>query len=145
MQFAFSRGFTEENIIIFGWSIGGFPATWATANYPNIRGLILDASFDHVVSLATATMPGFAEKIVKIAIHEYFNLDVSTQVYIKIFASNLIGFLFSSTSTKEQFGSFAVSMTRLSLLIMGQMSRADDVKIEETTCWQDSCKDAIQM
>jgi pimeloyl-ACP methyl ester carboxylesterase len=80
MQFAFSRGFTEDNIILFGWSIGGYPATWAAANYPNVRGIILDASFDHVLPLATATMPGFANQIVTTAIYSYFNLDVAGQV-----------------------------------------------------------------
>jgi pimeloyl-ACP methyl ester carboxylesterase len=82
MQFAFSRGFTEDNIIIFGWSIGGYPATWATANYPNIRGIILDASFDHVLPLAKATMPSFAEEIVSTAIYSFFNLDVASQVHL---------------------------------------------------------------
>jgi len=80
LQFAFSRGFKEENIVIFGWSIGGFPATWATANYPKIGGLILDASFDHVLPLALAAMPQFAAEVVTIAIHEHFNLDVATQL-----------------------------------------------------------------
>lgn len=93
MQFAFSRGFTEDNIILFGWSIGGFPATWACANYPGIRGLILDASFDHVLPLAFGAMPSFASEIVELAIHEYFNLDVSSQVFKKGF-KNLFIFYF---------------------------------------------------
>lgn len=80
MQFAFSRGFAERDIVVFGWSIGGFPATWLAANYPNIRGLVLDASFDHVLPLAYATMPSFAHGIVEVAIKDYFNLDVATQV-----------------------------------------------------------------
>jgi pimeloyl-ACP methyl ester carboxylesterase len=84
MQFAFEQGFTEDNIVIFGWSIGGFPGTWLTANYPNIRGLILDASFDHVLPLAYRTMPSFTEDIVKLAIEEYFNLDVATQVFLTL-------------------------------------------------------------
>ncbi|KAI6176790.1 AB hydrolase-1 domain-containing protein [Aphelenchoides bicaudatus] len=60
--------------------IGGFPATWAAANYPNIRGIILDASFDHVLPLAQATMPNFASEVVETAIYSYFNLDVAGQL-----------------------------------------------------------------
>lgn len=38
MQYAIDKlGFSENQIVIFAWSIGGFPATWAAANYPNIK------------------------------------------------------------------------------------------------------------
>jgi hypothetical protein len=52
----------------------------ATANYPRVRALILDASFDHVLPLAVAHMPSFAGDIVKIAIKEHFDLDVTEQL-----------------------------------------------------------------
>lgn len=38
IQYAIHKlGFTEDQIVIYAWSIGGFPATWAAANYPNIK------------------------------------------------------------------------------------------------------------
>lgn len=41
MQFALRKlGFNIENIVIYAWSIGGFSATWAAMNYPDIKGLV---------------------------------------------------------------------------------------------------------
>ena len=80
MQYALHMGFKQEQIVIFGWSIGGYPATWAAVNYPNIRALILDASFDDILPLAYANMPAFAESVVEIAIRKYYNLNIAAQV-----------------------------------------------------------------
>ncbi len=34
MQYAiYKLGFQPENIALFAWSIGGYPATWAAMNY----------------------------------------------------------------------------------------------------------------
>lgn len=42
MQFAIHRlKFKPENIILFGWSIGGYTSTWAAMNYPEVRGLVI--------------------------------------------------------------------------------------------------------
>ena len=58
IKFAVERlGFSLDQIILFGWSIGGFPASWAAMEYPDIKGIILDASFDDVLPLAEAKMP----------------------------------------------------------------------------------------
>ena len=41
MQFAIARlGFTPDQIIIHGWSIGGFPASWVAMNYPDIKAVV---------------------------------------------------------------------------------------------------------
>lgn len=34
-------GFKEEDIILYGWSIGGFPATYLAAQHPSIKGLVI--------------------------------------------------------------------------------------------------------
>lgn len=37
-------GFQPKNIALFAWSIGGYPASWAAKNYPDIQfvvGLLL--------------------------------------------------------------------------------------------------------
>ncbi|KAF8359208.1 hypothetical protein PRIPAC_94203, partial [Pristionchus pacificus] len=57
-------GYKEEEIVLFGWSIGGFPSTWLVANHPKIMGLVLDATFDDLLPLAEYRMPGFASSIV---------------------------------------------------------------------------------
>lgn len=75
MQFAIHRlKFKPENIILFGWSIGGYTTTWAAMNYPDVKGIILDASFDDILPLAIEHMPRWWEGIVKLAIREYINL-----------------------------------------------------------------------
>ncbi len=38
MQYAQKElGFREEQIIVYGWSIGGFPASWLAMHYPRIK------------------------------------------------------------------------------------------------------------
>ena len=40
MQLALEKlGFEENQVIIYAWSIGGFPATWAAMNFPKIQVL----------------------------------------------------------------------------------------------------------
>lgn len=46
MQFAIHKlGFQPENIILFGWSIGGYTSSWAAMNYPEVKGVV---SFERV-------------------------------------------------------------------------------------------------
>lgn len=41
MRFAIDHlKFPEEQIIVYGWSIGGYTATWAAMNYPSIQSLV---------------------------------------------------------------------------------------------------------
>lgn len=40
MQYAHSLGFKTENIILFSWSIGGFPVAWLSNYYPNIKAIV---------------------------------------------------------------------------------------------------------
>jgi len=41
MEFAIkSLGFREQDIIIMGWSIGGFTSSHAASLYPNVQGLV---------------------------------------------------------------------------------------------------------
>ncbi|XP_018577262.1 protein ABHD16A isoform X2 [Anoplophora glabripennis] len=81
IQFAINKlGFRPENILMFGWSIGGYPATWAVMNYPEIKGIILDATFDDILPLAVNHMPSWWEPIVKLAIREYVDLNIFEQL-----------------------------------------------------------------
>lgn len=81
MQFAiYKLGFSESQIVLYAWSIGGFPATWAAANYPNVKALILDACFDDLVPLAISRMPKFMGSLVHYTVRKYLNLPVARQV-----------------------------------------------------------------
>lgn len=41
MKFAIHKlGFAENKIIVHGWSIGGYTASWAAMNYPSIHSLV---------------------------------------------------------------------------------------------------------
>lgn len=41
IEFAVNKlNFNEEDILLFGWSIGGYVASWAAMNYPNIKGIV---------------------------------------------------------------------------------------------------------
>lgn len=83
IQFAVHKlGFQLTDIIVYAWSIGGFTgkqsqirqkndslvllqflmscsilASWAVMSYPEIRALVLDASFDDLLPLALKVMP----------------------------------------------------------------------------------------
>ncbi|GMR43101.1 hypothetical protein PMAYCL1PPCAC_13296, partial [Pristionchus mayeri] len=73
-------GYKEEEIVLFGWSIGGFPSSWLAANHPKIKGLVLDATFDDLLPLAEYRMPGFASSIVRVAVRDFLNLDIAGQL-----------------------------------------------------------------
>ncbi|XP_049546044.1 phosphatidylserine lipase ABHD16A isoform X1 [Anopheles darlingi] len=76
VQFAINElGFRPENIILYGWSIGGYSTLYAASQYPEVKGVILDATFDDVLQLALPRMPERISNIVKIAIREYVNLN----------------------------------------------------------------------
>ncbi|XP_030753394.1 phosphatidylserine lipase ABHD16A [Sitophilus oryzae] len=82
VQFAINKlGFKVQNIIVFGWSIGGYSTSWAAMNYPEIKGVVIDATFDDILPLALNHMPKWWEPIVKLAIREHVNLNVYEQLY----------------------------------------------------------------
>ena len=79
MQFAVKKlGFRPEGVIAHGWSIGGYPSTWLAMNY-DVKGLILDATFDHLMPLAVPRMPEVLEPLVRTGVGEYVNLNVADQ------------------------------------------------------------------
>jgi len=81
MQFAVTKlGFTVDNIVVMGWSIGGYTATWLAVNYPDIKGLILDATFDSLVPLAVPRMPASMSGLVTSAVNKFINLNVLEQL-----------------------------------------------------------------
>jgi len=81
MQFAVHKlGYSPENILVFGWSIGGYTATWLGMNYPDIKGLVLDATFDDLLPLAVPRMPAFMSGLVARAVKNNINLGVGDQL-----------------------------------------------------------------
>lgn len=57
-----------------------FTASWAAMNYPNIRALMLDATFDHVLPLAANVMPSSWKTLVVATIKNNMNLSVAEQL-----------------------------------------------------------------
>ncbi|KAF6022393.1 ABHD16A [Bugula neritina] len=81
VQFALNKlNFPVDQIIFFSWSIGGFASSWAAANYPECKALILDATFDDILPLAANRMPVWMAGLVDIAVRKYFNLDIASWV-----------------------------------------------------------------
>jgi len=81
MQFAINKlGFKVENIVVSGWSIGGYSSTWLAMNYPEIKGLVLDATFDDLLPLAVPRMPASMSGLVTRAVKTYINLNVKDQL-----------------------------------------------------------------
>ncbi|KAL4218880.1 Protein abhd16a [Mactra antiquata] len=73
-------GYKPKNIILYAWSIGGYTASWAAMNYPDIKFVLLDATFDEITPLAMAKMPDFAKSLVKKTVNRYLNLDIAGQL-----------------------------------------------------------------
>lgn len=69
--------FAQNQIIIYGWSIGGFTATWAGMRYPNLYGIIVDASFDHILPIARNMFPAFMYPVIEMALKQHFDLNNS--------------------------------------------------------------------
>lgn len=67
-------GWSREDVFVYGWSIGGFTAAWAGAQYPDLAGVVVDATFAHVMPLACLRMPGRVRRVVEDVILLHFNL-----------------------------------------------------------------------
>jgi len=81
IQFAILKlGFTPNQIVLHGWSIGGFSASWVAMNYPDVKALILDATFDDLLPLAIPRMPEVMEPLVKTGVSRFIDLNVAEQV-----------------------------------------------------------------
>ncbi|XP_048354125.1 protein ABHD16B-like [Sphaerodactylus townsendi] len=73
-------GFRLEDIVMYGWSLGGYSATWAAMTYPSIGSLVLDATFDDLLPLALNVMPKSWKKLVVRTVKDHFNLNVGEQL-----------------------------------------------------------------
>ncbi|XP_051632388.1 phosphatidylserine lipase ABHD16A [Manacus candei] len=72
--------FPPHKIIVYAWSIGGFTATWAAMSYPDLGGLVLDASFDDLVPLALKVLPRSWRDLVTQTVREHLNLNNAEQL-----------------------------------------------------------------
>uniref|UniRef100_A0A672KDC8 Protein ABHD16A-like n=1 Tax=Sinocyclocheilus grahami TaxID=75366 RepID=A0A672KDC8_SINGR len=81
IQFAVHKlGFQLSDIIVYAWSIGGFTACWSVMSYPEIRALVLDASFDDLLPLALKVMPDSWRPLVTHTVRQYMNLNNAEQL-----------------------------------------------------------------
>jgi len=75
MTLAKQLGFEPEDIVVYGWSIGGFATSFIAANY-KVKGVVLDATFDSLVPLANSVTGGLAPNLAKFAVGYYFNMNL---------------------------------------------------------------------
>lgn len=55
IQFAiYHLGFAVEDIIFYGWSIGGYSSLWAASCYPDAKGVV-NAKYMHIINLLCFT------------------------------------------------------------------------------------------
>ncbi|XP_072489359.1 ABHD16B [Notamacropus eugenii] len=81
VKYALHRlNFLPERVVIYGWSIGTFTATWATMTYQRLGALVLDAPFDDLMPLALKVLPTFCKGLVERTVREHFNLNVAEQL-----------------------------------------------------------------
>ncbi|XP_050535509.1 phosphatidylserine lipase ABHD16A [Daktulosphaira vitifoliae] len=81
IEFAIKKlNFRPEDIILYGWSIGGFASTYLAKKFPDVHAVILDATFDDLVPLAVPRMPSFAENLVVSTVREFTNLHVAANL-----------------------------------------------------------------
>lgn len=81
IQYATRRlGFKLRDIVVYGWSLGGYSATWAAMTYPSLGSLVLDATFDDLLPLALNVMPKSWKKLVVRTVKDHFNLNVGEQL-----------------------------------------------------------------
>ncbi|XP_035712419.1 phosphatidylserine lipase ABHD16A [Folsomia candida] len=73
-------GFDDNHIIIYAWSIGGFPGSYLSGQYPNIRGLIIDGSFEDVLPVVLNFVPRCLSILVRIMIRSQFDLRSSLEL-----------------------------------------------------------------
>ncbi|CAH8641102.1 unnamed protein product [Heterobilharzia americana] len=67
--------FQPEQIYLFGWSIGGYTASWIAMNFPDIAGLILDATFDNIDELSKRSAPSAFEPVLEAVVKDYLDLN----------------------------------------------------------------------
>ncbi|KAH0619273.1 hypothetical protein JD844_019185 [Phrynosoma platyrhinos] len=78
LQYAVRRlHFTLPDIVIYGYSLGSYTATWAAMTYPELGALVLDASFDSLLPLAMKVITESWRSLVLQTVAEHFNLNVA--------------------------------------------------------------------
>ncbi|XP_063633054.1 phosphatidylserine lipase ABHD16A [Cydia splendana] len=77
MRYAINElGFEPKQIVLYGWSIGGYAATWAAVNYPEVKALVLDATFDDLLPLAENQMPSSWSLLVREVVRSHVDLNI---------------------------------------------------------------------
>lgn len=72
--------YDPSDIVLFAWSIGGYSASWAAMNYPELKSVILDATFDDLIPLAIAKMPPSMKLLIIRTLRDHMNLDNAEQL-----------------------------------------------------------------
>ncbi|CAH8667928.1 unnamed protein product [Schistosoma margrebowiei] len=67
--------FQPSQIFVLGWSIGGYTASWIAMNYPDIAGLVLDATFDNIDELSRRVAPSIFDPVLESVVKMYLDLN----------------------------------------------------------------------
>ena len=52
VQYSIERlGFTPDNIVLYAWSIGGYTASWAAMNYPDVKYVVCKCFYGYINSI----------------------------------------------------------------------------------------------
>ncbi|RUS87080.1 hypothetical protein EGW08_005156 [Elysia chlorotica] len=73
-------GFEPRNIAVFAWSIGGYSGALMARNFPDIKFVVLDATFDDLVPLAISKMPSSWSNLVTQSVRTYMDLNIAEKL-----------------------------------------------------------------
>eukprot|EP00731_Ephydatia_muelleri_P024388 Em0016g659a len=73
-------GFALDDIIMYGWSIGGFTCSCAAASYPDIGAVIIDASFEELSPLVERAVHPLLAPFSRGMVAEFFDLNIAEQL-----------------------------------------------------------------
>lgn len=81
MMYAINKlGFEPRNIAVFAWSIGGYSGALMARSFPDVKFVVLDATFDDLVPLAISKMPQSWRGLVAQSVRSYLNLNVAEKL-----------------------------------------------------------------
>ncbi|KAK3750250.1 hypothetical protein RRG08_041279 [Elysia crispata] len=81
MMYAIHKlGFEPHNIAVFAWSIGGFSGALMARSFPDIKFVVLDATFDDLVPLAVSKMPPSWGNLVAQSVRSNLDLNIAEQL-----------------------------------------------------------------
>lgn len=125
--------YKDQDIIVYGWSIGGYPSAVA-ANAVNTDGekivstMVLDATFDHITHLVGSVLPSFVVPIgVKLVKHGW-DLDVDQE--LQYYTGDILFYRRLRDEIISPGGPQRPDLNRINFLVLNHIQAKFDLKIE---------------